>query len=161
MSTYKKHIFGGVLFFIPLAFILGLFFDYDNLSNLEFLLQVGILLSITLLFSLWPDVDIKSKGQLIFYRIFIVIDLALILFQKHQEAAYLGLFAMLPLISKHRGWTHTYLATFLIPSPFLWLPILYTGKFSYSGLAYYLAAVAGYLSHQFIDGLGSRRSFKK
>jgi len=161
MSTYKKHILGGVIFFVPLSFIIGLLFDYENLNNLEFLLQVGILLSITLLFSLWPDVDIKSKGQLIFYRIFIVVDLLLIVFQKHQEAAYLGLFAMIPLISKHRGWTHTYMATFLIPSPFLWIPILYTGSFSYQGLAYYLAAIAGYLSHRFIDGFGKRKPSRK
>ncbi len=161
MSSYKRHIFGGALFFIPLSFILGLLFDYEELSNLEFLLQVGILLSITLLFSLWPDVDTKSKGQLVFYRIFVVIDIALILLQKHQEAAYLGLFAMLPLIGKHRGWTHSLLASILIPTPFIWLPVLYTGKFSYEGLAYYLAALAGYLSHRFIDGFAGRRSSRK
>ncbi|NTW48506.1 MAG: metal-dependent hydrolase [Chlorobiales bacterium] len=153
MGSYKRHLFGGILFFIPLSFVLALLFDYEGLSNLAFLFQVFILFAITLLFSLWPDVDIKSRGQLIFYRIFLVVDTVLILTERLQEAAFLGLFAMLPLIGKHRGWTHTLWAAILVPSPFLWVPILYTGKLSLSGLAYYLAAVSGYLSHRFIDGI--------
>lgn len=153
MGSYKRHIFGGILFFIPLSFLLALLFDYESISNLTFLFQVLILFSITLLFSLWPDVDAKSKGQLIFYRIFLVVDVTLILMERLQEAAFLGLFAMLPLVGKHRGWTHSIWAAFVIPSPFLWVPMLYAGKSSFSGLAYYLAAVAGYLSHRFMDGI--------
>ncbi|NTV46017.1 MAG: metal-dependent hydrolase, partial [Chlorobiales bacterium] len=49
--------------------------------------------------------------------------------------------------------THSIWAAFVIPSPFLWVPMLYAGKSSFSGLAYYLAAVAGYLSHRFMDGI--------
>lgn len=153
MGSYKRHIFGGILFFIPLSFLLALLFDYESLSNLAFLFQVLILFAITLLFSLWPDVDSKSKGQLLFYRIFLVVDVTLILMERLQEAAFLGLFAMLPLVGKHRGWTHSFWAAFVIPSPFLWVPMFYTGKPSFSGLAYYLAAVAGYLSHRFMDGI--------
>ncbi|NTV47682.1 MAG: metal-dependent hydrolase, partial [Chlorobiales bacterium] len=113
MGSYKRHIFGGILFFIPLSFLLALLFDYESMSNLTFLFQVLILFSITLLFSLWPDVDAKSKGQLLFYRICLVVDVTLILMERLQEAAFLGLFAMLPLVGKHRGWTHSIWAAFV------------------------------------------------
>ncbi|ACF13254.1 membrane-bound metal-dependent hydrolase [Chloroherpeton thalassium ATCC 35110] len=157
MSSYKGHLFGGALFFIPLSVVLVLFFDYNTLSKFEFLLQVGILFSITLLFSLWPDVDIKSKGQLIFYRFFVGVDVVLILTQKLQESAFLGLFAMLPLIGRHRGWTHSLWAAFLIPTPFLFLPLFYAGKPLYFGMPYYLAALFGYISHRFMDGLVGKK----
>jgi len=157
MSSYKGHLFGGMLFFIPLAVVLVLFFDYQKLTKLEFLLQAGILFSITLLFALWPDVDIKSKGQLLFYRMFLALDVVLIVTQKIHEAAFLGLFAMLPLIGRHRGWTHSLWAAFLIPTPFLFLPLFYAGKPLNIGLPYYLAAVFGYLSHRFMDGMMWKR----
>lgn len=101
MSSYKGHLFGGVLFYIPFAFLLGILFDYDALPTWQYALQLVILFGITLLFALFPDVDIKSKGQKVFYWIFLVLDLVLIVRGLWREAAFLGLFAMTPLISKH------------------------------------------------------------
>lgn len=157
MSSYRGHLFGGVLFFIPFAFALAYLFDFQRISVWEFSLQVAILFGITLMFALFPDVDIKSKGQMLFYRIFLALDLLLIFSDHLRESAYLGLFAMLPIISKHRGWTHSVWAVIFIPLPFLLLPMFYTQTRTLIGLPYYLAAVVGYLSHRFMDGMSFRR----
>ncbi len=153
MSSYKGHLFGGVLFFIPFVYALGILFDYDDLPTWQYALQLVILFGITLLFALFPDVDIKSKGQKIFYWIFLLLDLVLIVRGLWREAAFLGLFAMTPLISKHRGWTHSFWAALLIPLPFIILPMWYAHADWTTGLPYYLAAVTGNLSHRFMDGI--------
>jgi len=153
MSSYKGHLAGGVLFFIPFAFGLAYVFNFDKISPLQFALQVLTLFGICLLFALWPDVDIKSKGQKIFYTIFFVLDIIFILQERLREAAFLGIFAMMPILSKHRGWTHSIWAVFVVPLPFLVLPMYYTSANNYVGLPYYLAAVTGYLSHRFMDGM--------
>ncbi|KER10979.1 MAG: hypothetical protein HY22_01015 [[Candidatus Thermochlorobacteriaceae] bacterium GBChlB] len=157
MSSYKGHLFGGVLFFIPFAFLYAVLFGDGKLPLLQFIFHTAILFGITLLFALFPDIDTKSKGQKIFYLIFIAVDLALIFTNHLREAAFLGLFAMLPLISTHRGWTHSFWAAFVIPLPFLLIPMWLAESKTLVGLPYYLAAVTGYLSHRFMDGIFFRK----
>ncbi|MEM0962198.1 MAG: metal-dependent hydrolase, partial [Bacteroidota bacterium] len=95
----------------------------------------------------------NSKGQNLFYSIFFVVDVVLIGAQKFEEAAYLGLFCILPALGKHRGWTHSYWAMLLIPSPLLILPYLFAPERPLVGLPFYGAAVVGYFSHLVMDGL--------
>ena len=103
------------------------------------------------MFALWPDVDIKSKGQKLFYIIFFLTDLYLIFSSQFKISAFFGLIIILPILSKHRGWTHTYLAMLLIPSPILFYPMLSVGSIDFIGFPYYLAAITGYLSHLILD----------
>jgi len=81
--------------------------------------------------------------------------------QHFEEAAYLGLFALLPVLSKHRGWTHTWWAMLLIPLPLLVLPLLFYAERPLAGLPFYGAAVVGYSSHLFMDGLLPRRTRRR
>ena len=157
MSGYRGHISGAVIFFA--IYMVGLIFLLSSggassqalLPNSVF--TVVALCIICVLFGLWPDVDINSKGQDIFYALFFVLDVALIYYGRFHEAAYLGLFCILPVLGKHRGWTHTYWAMIIIPSPILLLPYVYTPLNPWAGLPYYGAAVVGYFSHLFMDGL--------
>jgi membrane-bound metal-dependent hydrolase YbcI (DUF457 family) len=110
-----------------------------------------VLVVLALLFGLWPDVDTTSKGQQVFYSIFFVTDVFLIVTEQFQAAAYLGLVALLPVLSRHRGWTHTWWAMLLIPSPLLILPYLHVPGRPFVGLPFYGAAVIGYLSHLVVD----------
>ncbi|MBT3270464.1 hypothetical protein HN371_25195 [Candidatus Poribacteria bacterium] len=112
----------------------------------------------------FPDTDIKSRPQMMFYRALFVVDAALIaLYYSRgaviylQAAALLGLAAMAPLLGKHRGWTHSRLAMLAVPSPLLLLPILTDNALVWVGLPYYLAAVIGYASHLYKDGMLFRR----
>lgn len=133
--------------------------------------------AVAVLFGLWPDVDIKSKSQKIFYSVLFVVNLVLIVFlQKYLESALLGLFAMLPIMSKHRGWTHAKTTMILLPSVFLLIPIysahsewatddnlvdLFNALAEWDGLTealrsgvpFYVASFIGYASHLHLDGI--------
>ena len=142
---------------------------------------------VAVLFGLWPDVDIKSKSQKIFYSVLFAVNLILILFlQKYLESALLGLFAMLPIMSKHRGWTHARITMILLPSVFLLIPI-YSAHSEWaadgnlvdifnalagwdgltdalrSGVPFYVASFIGYASHLHLDGIlfRSRKAQRK
>lgn len=157
MSNHQKHISFSILLFIPFAVGLSSLFKFDKLSTLEYISQIILLFCITVMFSLWPDIDTKSKGQKIFYIFFLIVDVTLIYKHKLEEAAYLGIFSMLPIISNHRGFFHSIIAVFLFPVVFLVAPMAYANKYTFSqmliGLPYYLAAVIGYFSHYLADGI--------
>src|SRR5687767_9138141 len=106
MAHYKGHIVGGVLaggaympaiVFVPLTYfaeIAGLLHGWQAIAAV-FVLAV--------LFGLFPDVDTNSKAQDIFLGLAFITDVLLIVNGEIQAAAYLGLVAMLPIITHHRG----------------------------------------------------------
>lgn len=157
MAGYRGHIAGATAFFAPyLAGLLYLFSvdaAYRQFTELELVAFPIALFGLCLMFGLWPDVDTNSKGQNLFYGLFFLVDVVLIATRHFEEAAYLGLFAILPILGKHRGWTHTLWAMVLIPSPLLILPYVFFPERPLSGLPFYGAAVIGYFSHLFMDGL--------
>lgn len=187
MSMFREHWLGGLtaysVFFIvsliatvSVSIVYGSPFDWNPTIALD---PIGILACFTLalLFGLFPDVDIKSKSQRIFYTLLFVLNLSLLLFQRYLESAILGLFAILPILSKHRGWTHSRITMILLPGLFLVIP-LYVEYSGYgvgwrdlpelfdsivekenldetirSGLAFYVAGLIGFASHLFLDGI--------
>lgn len=157
MAGYRGHLGGAMVFYgLYLAVLFFLFsFDaaYERFTILEVVAYPVALLALCLMFGLWPDVDTNSVGQNIFYTIFFLADLVLIITKHYEEAAYLGLFAILPVLGKHRGWTHTWWAMLLIPSPLIILPYVLIPERPLFGLPFYGAAVVGYFSHLFMDGM--------
>lgn len=153
MAGYKGHISAGVFF--GLAMVAGLAFSplADSLTLEQKLVKGLVVLWLAVVFALFPDVDIKSKGQLLFYRVFFLLDILLLVGKYYVEAALLGFLALLPIISKHRGWTHTFWAMLLVPSPILLGPMYLAKAPVPDGLPFYLGAVAGYLSHLMADGM--------
>jgi membrane-bound metal-dependent hydrolase YbcI (DUF457 family) len=156
MANYKGHIAGGILLsglysgallFVPLTQFA------EAAGVLRGNLALIAVFVIGVLFALFPDVDTNSKGQNIFYGLALVTDILLLWQGYIQAAAYLGLIAMLPIVGKHRGWTHSKPAMFLIPLPILVIPYVYNQKIIPIALVYYGAAVAGYFSHLLFDGL--------
>ena len=122
MSSGKGHIVGGFVF-------LWLFLTV--LSNYYFVpsaMEIVIYAAIAIMFALWPDVDIKSIGQKLFYTIFFVTDVVLIFYFKELEtAAYFGLLIILPILAKHRGWTHSRITAILLPTPLMLAPMYLLG----------------------------------
>ncbi|MAP92184.1 hypothetical protein CMK15_11600, partial [Candidatus Poribacteria bacterium] len=113
MGDFKQHYISGVVvyttfFIISMAIsVIGwLLFELPRDWNPTIpmaILPALFCFTISFLCSLWPDVDIKSKSQQIFYTLFATINLILIFKELYQISAFLGLFAMLPMLSKHRG----------------------------------------------------------
>lgn len=147
MPGYKGHLNGAL---ISGAVLIGAAVAMGYLS--KDLLQLAGLMGFCLLGALFPDIDTDSKGQNLFYTGLIVIDGILIYHQHYRWAAWVGLFAMLPALGHHRGWTHTWWAMLVVPLPIVIIPYLF---FNGDGIAlfknFYAAFTLGYFSHLLLD----------
>ena len=190
MSMFREHWIGGLVaystfFIISVIVTLAVPILYDTMPQgwnptippVKTPIQIISCFAVAVLFGLWPDVDIKSKSQKIFYSVLFVLNVVLIVFlQRYLESALLGLFAMLPIMSKHRGWTHAKITMILLPSVFLFVPI-YAGYPEWksgsnlveqfnalrdwddlldavlSGIPFYVAGFIGYATHLHLDGI--------
>ncbi|MES2971329.1 MAG: metal-dependent hydrolase [Patescibacteria group bacterium] len=155
MANYKGHIAGAVgvnaLFVVGMGLLPGEAFALTGglFSSWQF---VAFLFFIAMLFGLWPDIDTNSKGQDIFFGAGFLLDIVLIWQGYIELAAYLGLLAMTPIIGKHRGWTHSKWAMFLVPFPIVLVSYLYRDTVLPAALIIYGAAFGGYFSHLLLDG---------
>lgn len=160
MANYRGHIAGGTItgsaYVVALNYLPGDLLVKTNgiLSNWQF---VAGLIVISILFGLWPDVDTNSKGQDIFFGLAFFMDILLIANGRIEAAAYLGLLGMTPILGKHRGWTHSKLAMFLVPLPIILVPYVNKSSILATALIVYGAAVSGYFSHLLFDGLIIRK----
>lgn len=160
MPGYKGHLAGGLATAVICTVAVSLL-PYQQLAEYANLLHgwqtlAGVFM-VAMLFALFPDIDIKSEGQKLFYWGLFILDALLIWSKQIHAAAYLGFIAMLPLLGKHRGWTHSVFAAFIVPLPIIAIPYLYDGRTLPASALFYGAAVTGYLSHLALDGeLGKR-----
>ncbi|WP_319779680.1 metal-dependent hydrolase [Maridesulfovibrio sp.] len=146
MPGYKVHVSGSVV--AGTVVLLGLVNIGLYVIDPE---QVVSLFVICALGALFPDIDTDSKGKRIFYSAMLIMSLSLIYLDKFKWAAYLGVLAMLPGVSAHRGWTHTWWAMLLVPMPMLALPYYVYGQPLSTLMPYYVAFVTGYFSHLLLD----------
>lgn len=156
MANYRGHLVGGLVVTTVYACAV-MFAPLEQMAEYAHLLNDWQLLAavfvIGMLFALFPDVDTNSKAQDIFFFIAFPLQALLVWNQQFQAAAYLGLIAMLPIVTHHRGWTHAKWAMVVVPLPIVLLPYLANDKLLGISLVYYGAAVAGYFSHLLLDGL--------
>ncbi|WP_291327707.1 metal-dependent hydrolase [Desulfovibrio sp. UCD-KL4C] len=146
MPGYRIHISGSIvagLLVLLLLVNIGVYIVEPQ--------QVAVLTVLCVLGALFPDIDTDSKGKRIFYSGMLLLSLSLIYFKEFQWAAYLGILAMLPGVSAHRGWTHTWWAMLVVPMPMLVLPYYIYGQPFPTLLPYYVAFVTGYFSHLLLD----------
>lgn len=160
MANYKGHIVGGIGAGIVVALALS-YVPVEQFAEAAGVLHdwqaIAAIFVLAVLFGLFPDVDTNSKAQDIFLGTAFFFDVLLIANGNIQAAAYLGLIAMLPIITHHRGWTHKKWAMFVVPLPILLIPYLYNDAILPASAVYYGAAVMGYFSHLLLDGLIWRR----
>jgi hypothetical protein len=156
MPGYDDHVRAGVRFYGAFVVTAVVYWRTG--------LSIALCFVLALIGASFPDTDIKSKPQLLFYRTLFVVDAGLIaLYYARgaviylQGAALLGLGAMGPLLGKHRGWTHSRLAMVAVPSPLVLVPMLVENAVVWPGLPYYIAAMLGYASHLYMDGILFRR----
>jgi len=156
MANYKGHVLGGLALGSAYAAALT-YAPTEHFTQMAGILHdwqlLAAIMVLSVLFALFPDIDTNSKGQNIFFGLALAADIALIWSGNIQAAAYLGLVAMLPVVGKHRGWTHSKPAMVLVPLPIAVVPYLYNHHILPLSLTLYGAAVAGYFSHLLLDGL--------
>ena len=153
MPNYKGHLVGGfVAYLLGVLMVVTFFFKPSLMTGAEWLL-------FTLVGSLFPDIDTKSKGQKIFYRIFLVFQ-AILLFQKKlQLAVILGIAALIPLLVKHRGLCHNALFVLVIPGSVLLYFALFLPRYTCLVMWDTFFFILGAFSHLFLDR-GFRRMLK-
>lgn len=145
MASGKNHIKGGILFFLIFIYTVFTYFTAPTLIDtlIYFVLFIGG--------ALFPDTDIKSIAQKLFYFISFIILGFLIFLGRFDIAAYIGIIIILPLLGKHRGWTHSPIVMFLLSGLILAVPIYKTGIQDFSTVMYAISFFLGFLSHLFLD----------
>jgi uncharacterized metal-binding protein len=151
MPGYKGHLVGGVITF-GIVFACMYTSQVTTATALEWL-------GFTLAGSLFPDIDIKSKGQKYFYWIFLALFLWLIYQKMHRLLAATSVVAIAPMLARHRGLFHK--TWFVVGAPFLVCAVvgIYVPLVAKPLFCATIFFVAGALSHLFLD-VGPRRMFK-
>ena len=143
MPGYKQHISFGFLCSFALLTCFS-FAAFPLSSIIEWTIC-------TLLGSLFPDIDIKSKGQFVFYALFSVLLLYMIATQKWFYVSLLSMLSFIPILSKHRGIFHNFwfIATLIL----MLLALVKYAYPSYYTLVYYdaLFFMIGVFSNLLLD----------
>lgn len=148
MPGYKVHIVGGVATFIGLMMLCS---RYGTPIAPFITLQW---LAATVLGALFPDVDIKSKGQGIFYKGMLLFLLFLFWTKQFHLFVIMSFLALVPLLVRHRGMFHRPWFVVVLPLSVAFI----TGvAFPVYGASFFYNACffsAGALSHIMLDKLG-------
>jgi len=151
MPGYRKHLCGGVIAYVSLLLLCSWLNPTMN-TALEWL-------GFCLIGSLFPDIDIGSKGRYVFYRIFLIFLFVFLLRNNTVGLCLLSVLMILPMLVTHRGLFHRWWFVLGLPFAVAWLC---SCTFTACKEAFMLDALffaAGALSHLYLD-LGLRRMLR-
>jgi len=148
MPGYKGHLAGGC---VAYGITLGLLYGYCTSS-----LVAMRWLFCALAGSLFPDIDIKSKGQKYFYWVILGFFLLLIIERKFKLLAASSVVSVFPMLVKHRGIFHKTWFVILAPLGIWALFGAYAPEYSHALFLDVLFFIIGALSHLWLD-LGLKR----
>jgi|SRR5579863_2313423 len=151
MPGYKGHLLGGC---VSYALLLAVIYMYCPSYAVA-----ARWLMCALAGSLFPDIDVKSKGQNYFYWIIFFIMLVLLAQQQLYALAFCSMVSIIPMLVRHRGIFHRWWFIVLVAVG-VWLLItqyapLYRTQLGYDVLFF----IVGAFSHLWLD-LGLRRMFR-
>ena len=155
MPGYKGHLAGGIIVYGLLCFMLiGVVVAQPSI------LTAGEWLIFTLAGSLFPDVDIKSKGQKYFYYIVFLLFIILAIHRHFEMLTCFSFVIITPMLVRHRGIFHR--QRFVIAMPLLlWFIVsISVPKISSQFFLNILFFIAGALSHIWLD-FGVRQMIRR
>lgn len=138
--NYKGHLIGGI---VTSTLVAGGSFVYSG----DFIIA-GVSAITSLIFSLYPDLDVASKPSRYAFLLGIPSILALIYMEYHFEAILGFVFISLPKAFPHRGLVHT--LKFGLLASMCWLTIIST----FINIEHYyviLSGFIGYTTHLSLD----------
>ncbi len=144
MPSYKGHLSGGCITFALMLLLVVPQYPPSIFTMVEWLL-------FTLAGSLFPDIDIKSKGQHYFYWIMLILFIILAMNHQYKHLAIISILSVIPLLVKHRGVFHR--LWFIVAIPLIvWyvLTIQFPGLYT-ALLLDTLFFIAGAISHLWLD----------
>lgn len=99
MPGYKGHVVGGLVAYAVMLKLVSIYWQPTALMMIEWLL-------FTMAGCLFPDIDVKSKGQKFSYVLLFLIFVTLLSYGYFELVALLAVGALIPLMSRHRGLFH-------------------------------------------------------
>jgi uncharacterized metal-binding protein len=157
MPGYKGHLIGGLA-----AFALLLYFLQNQCATTSIAMQW---LGCTLAGALFPDIDVKSKGQKYFYWIVLSALIFLFATQQLEMLAACGIISVTPMLCKHRGIFHEMWFVIALPCVVWGCASMAYPQYTESFFFFALFFVVGALSHLYLDrgirGIIPKKKFKK
>ncbi len=154
MSGYKGHLAGGLVAY-GLVLSAAQVLQMLNPSPLTAAEWLGF----TLAGALFPDIDIKSKGQKYFYSVLFILFIILIGTHHIELVAILGLLAVIPMMVRHRGIFHRTWFVIVLPVACALVCSTYSTVDCTILLHDAFFFILGALSHLVLD-LGVRRTLR-
>lgn len=151
MANYKGHLAGGFAIFLVTVYCLR---NYNPT-----IITLGEWLAFCLAGSLFPDIDTKSKGQKLFYRLSLLILLTFILNKQYTAASMLSVAAFVPMLVNHRALFHRLWFIVLFPSVIAVVLTAYMPQHAVIIRLDTVCFVMGAFSHLLLD-LGVRKTFR-
>jgi len=151
MPGYKGHLCGGAVVGLLLLF---LFSTYCPSHLVAFEWMICCFAG-----SLFPDIDVKSKGQHIFYWAALAILTVCILRKNIYALSICSLLAITPMLAKHRGLFHRGWFVMVVPLIAWGVLMQYAPEKAPHLLVHTLFFIGGALSHLFLDQ-GWRRTWR-
>jgi len=144
MPNYKGHVLGGIVVYAMLLCMVAHVLHPSFITACEWLL-------FALAGALFPDIDIKSKGQKYFYYLIFVLLIVLAMHQQFATIACCSFIIITPMLVRHRGIFHR--TWFIISMPMaVWgLTCFFLPSCSSSFFYNTLFFIAGGLSHIILD----------
>lgn len=151
MPGYKGHLVGGTVAFGITLFLLR--------SYCSSMFTAGRWLGCALAGSLFPDIDVKSKGQKYFYWVILLAVIVIIMQRRFEWLAMVSVLSVTPMLVKHRGIFHRLWFVIALPITF-WLGThFYSPVFAQGVFFDVLFFIAGAISHLWLD-VGPRRMLR-
>jgi hypothetical protein len=156
MPNYKGHLFGGVVIYLLLIALLTKFWISGAIPTQKLILWFFA----CLLGSLFPDIDITSKGQRVYFILLFPLTIAALILKKWNLLFLLFLGIFFPLLIRHRGITHK--PWFVVIIPFIIFSIFAYGQPSQFGQTFIVYAffTIGAITHLLLD-FGPKQFIKK
>lgn len=147
MPGYKGHLSGGLIAF-GITYVAITAHQLVMVTNM---IPVIGWLACTMAGSLFPDIDVKSKGQNFFYWCILIVLMYFTYCQQFMPLAYVSIASMLPMLVKHRGIFHN--IWFLIGGlgAMSYALVLYMPKYEQTIVIHTLFFLAGVISHLWLD----------
>lgn len=151
MPGYRAHLVGGAAVYGFAVYALQSLHP-TPLTMIEWL-------GLSLLGSLFPDIDIKSKGQKLFYSFLLAIFFILLITNRSKAIIALSFVGLVPILVNHRGLFHKTWFIMIFPLAVALVCGTYTHVSCRALLLDALFFTLGALSHLWLD-LGVRRMFR-
>jgi len=149
MPGYRAHLVGGAVAYGLTLFLLRSY-------NVSVFLAAEWLL-FCLVGSLFPDVDTKSKGQAILYKILFITMIVLALQRRFIPMGIIGFFAIIPIVVRHRGLFHKFWFVVGLAMAAAILIGFYAPEYSRIILFDTIFFTVGVISHLFLDFVVARK----